>query len=238
MTSLADKAVRARPRVAGERSRSRRVPSEPVGVDLRDTAGQRLRRVAGAVPDRAQPGNHRASTAVDTRASARPAPSQPESPLRRLAGPASALIVALALLTATLVVSLREPGADTSSGHSAAAAQAKLSLEQMLSFDYRTFDADSAKVQPLLAGPFRSEFTSTMAAQIKPLAQKSKSVVRARVYDVGVVNASERSVTVLAFVNQAKTSSDLERPAIDQNRVIATLTKVDGRWLISGLRAF
>lgn len=237
MTSLADKATRTRRRVAGERPRSRSGQVERARADRPDTAGQRLGRVGGFGADSARPRSNDVSRNPGT---SRPDPRRPSrygALLHPLALPAATLFVALALLAVTLVLSLRDPGADARSGRSAAA-QAKLSLEQMLSFDYRTFDADSARVQPLLAGPFRSEFTATMAAQIKPLAQKSKSVVRARVYDVGVVSASERSVTVLAFVNQAKTSSDLERPAIDQNRVIATLTRVDGRWLISGLKAF
>lgn len=215
---------------------------EPARVVRPRTAGQRLREVGGFGADRAAPHGNVASRNPGTSNPGTSNPGTQRAPrhgalLHPLALPSATLLVALALLAATLLLSLRDPGADARSGRSAAA-QAKLSLEQMLSFDYRTFDADSARVQPLLAGPFRSEFTATMAAQIKPLAQRSKSVVRARVYDVGVVSASDRSVTVLAFVNQAKTSSDLERPAIDQNRVIATLTRVDGRWLISGLKAF
>ena len=43
---------------------------------------------------------------------------------------------------------------------------------------------------------------------------------------------------VLAFVNQAKVGADQKQPAVDQNRVIATLTKVGDRWLITKVAAF
>jgi Mce-associated membrane protein len=52
------------------------------------------------------------------------------------------------------------------------------------------------------------------------------------------MEAADGRVKVLAFVNQAKVGADEKQPAIDQNRVIATLTKVGDRWLISEVSAF
>ena len=43
---------------------------------------------------------------------------------------------------------------------------------------------------------------------------------------------------VLAFVNQARVGADQTTPAVDQNRVIATMSKVGDRWLISKVEAF
>ena len=49
---------------------------------------------------------------------------------------------------------------------------------------------------------------------------------------------AEGRVKVLAFVNQATVGADEKQPAIDQNRVIATLTRVGDRWLVSDVQAF
>ena len=65
-----------------------------------------------------------------------------------------------------------------------------------------------------------------------------QTVVQARVSDIGVMSSTPTTVKVLAFVNQAKVGADQKTPAVDQNRVIATLTKVGDRWLISKVEAF
>ena len=43
---------------------------------------------------------------------------------------------------------------------------------------------------------------------------------------------------MLAFVNQARVGTDQKEPVVDQNRVIATMSKVGDRWLISKVEAF
>jgi Mce-associated membrane protein len=53
-----------------------------------------------------------------------------------------------------------------------------------------------------------------------------------------VVEEADGRVKVLAFVNQATVGADQKQPAIDQNRVIATLTRVGDRWLVSDVQAF
>jgi Mce-associated membrane protein len=77
-----------------------------------------------------------------------------------------------------------------------------------------------------------------MDKDIKPLAVKNQTVVQARVSDIGVMSSTPTTVKVLAFVNQAKVGADQKTPAVDQNRVIATLTQVGDRWLISKVEAF
>jgi Mce-associated membrane protein len=151
--------------------------------------------------------------------------------------PLVALVLALAALAAVLAVGLRDPGSQARVDR-AAASQARVSLEQVLSYNYRTIDAQSTRAQTLLTGAFKGEFASAMDQEIKPLAVKNQTVVQAKVSDVGVMRSSETSVTVLAFVNQARIGADQKEPVVDQNRVIATMTKVGDRWLVSRVDAF
>jgi Mce-associated membrane protein len=53
---------------------------------------------------------------------------------------------------------------------------------------------------------------------------------------VGVERATNREVVVVMFVNQTTTSSRLERPQVDQNRVEMTMTKRGDRWLVSQVK--
>lgn len=161
----------------------------------------------------------------------------PRRPSRRFLPPLAALAVAVGLLGAAGAAALQDPAGEAARTR-AATSTARTSVEQMLSYSYQTIDAQAAQIETLLTGDFRKEFATAMDQDIKPLAVKNKTVVQARVSDIAVMDASESQVTVLAFVNQAKVGADEKQAAIDQNRVIATLTNVAGRWLISEVKAF
>ena len=148
-----------------------------------------------------------------------------------------ALVAALAVLGTVLGVSWRDPGAQAQTDR-AAASQARTSIEQMLSYNYRTIDAQAAQIEGLLTGSFKHEFSTAMDKDIKPLAVKNQTVVQAKVSDIGVMSSSPTSVKVLAFVNQARVGTDQKDPVVDQNRVMATMSKVGDRWLVSKVEAF
>ena len=148
-----------------------------------------------------------------------------------------ALVAVLAVLGAVVGVSLRDSGAQAGTDR-AAASQARTSIEQMLSYNYKTIDAQAAQIEGLLTGSFKGEFTTAMDKDIKPLAVKNQTVVQAKVSDIGVMSSSATTVKVLAFVNQARIGTDQKDPVVDQNRVMATMSKVGDRWLISKVEAF
>jgi len=160
-----------------------------------------------------------------------------EKVARSLALPAVVLAVCLALLAAVLLVTREDPGERARSA-SAATATARSALEQVLSYNHATMTQQLPASQALLTGAFKEEFGTTMTTTIVPLAQKDKTVVKARVYEAGVMSQADDTVTVQAFVNQARTSDAQKEPSIDQNRVIATMTRSGNRWLVSSLKAY
>ena len=222
-----DTKLKARPRVAGERSRAR---TTPLPIDHETVAS--------------------APEAGDQPRPARNWPRLPKLPRRhtstsvegvggrrRWIAPLVALGAALAVLGTVVGVSMGDSSAQAGTNR-AAASQARTSIEQMLSYNYKTIDAQSAQIEGLLTGSFKGEFTDAMDKDIKPLAVKNQTVVQAKVSDIGVMSSSPTTVTVLAFVNQARIGTDQQDPVVDQNRVIATMTKVGDRWLISKVSAF
>lgn len=156
---------------------------------------------------------------------------------RRLLVPALALALSLALLATVLLVTRHDPE-QRSRDASAARATARSTLEQILSYNHETMTQQIPANQALLTGKFKDEFAATMTKTIVPLAQKDKTVVKARAYEVGVMSQTADTVVVQAFVNQARTSDAQKEPSIDQNRVIATMKHVGNRWLVSALKAY
>ena len=160
---------------------------------------------------------------------------------RRLWAPAIGAGLALALLAASLVYALRPSVSDTD--RTAAVGSARTTLESLLSYSGAAFDKHIGEVTPQLASPFKDQFTKVAATDIKPMAVKNDATVQAKVYDAGVMDATGdggegTTVRVMAFVNQATTTKAQQAPAIDQNRVIATMRKVGDRWLVSELSAY
>lgn len=234
--TLSSSASRTRRRVAGERTRTR--PPAPSPSTPR--APVPAARVPAPPPTQARP--HPAPPPAGSAAHAPQAEgTQEQAPRTRHAGrllpPAVGLGAALLLLAGAVGLSLSDPSGQDAQTR-AATSTARTSIEQMLSYNYKTIDAQAAQIETQLTGSFKNEFTQAMDKDIKPLAVKNKTVVQARVSDVGVMEATDGRVKVLAFVNQAKVGADEKQPAIDQNRVIATLTKVGDRWLISEVSAF
>lgn len=153
------------------------------------------------------------------------------------AAPLTLLVLALVAFALVLTVSLRDPGARERDARAATAA-ARTSLEQLLSYSYKTLDAQAQRNAGLLTGSFRTEYATTMASTIAPVAEKQKVTVQARSYEAGVMGQTPDTVTVQVFLNQAKTAEGEKQPSVDQNRVIATMRKVDGRWLVEQLSAY
>ncbi|NUR80614.1 MAG: hypothetical protein HOQ21_09245, partial [Dermatophilaceae bacterium] len=150
-------------------------------------------------------------------------------------------VVALALLAAALVYALRPTVSD--GDRTAAVSSARTTLESLLSYSGSTFDKHVGEVAPQLTAPFKDQFTKVAASDIKPMAVKNEATVQAKVYEAGVMDTTGdggegTTVRVMAFVNQATTTKAQQTPAIDQNRVIATMRKVGERWLVSELSAF
>jgi len=178
-----------------------------------------------------------ASTTADPGADAG---AEPESgpPWLRLASWLG-LALALVLLAGSLLLWTESRRADdTAAASDAATSAGRTAVETMLSYDYKTFDAHTATVEKLLTGSFKDEFAKAATANVKPLALQNQAVVQARTVEAGVMSSSADSVRVLAFVDQTTTSAKLDRPQVDQNRVILTMTQVDGRWLVSKVEAF
>jgi len=129
-------------------------------------------------------------------------------------------------------------GAITSSeARDAGMSEAAQLTQKVLSYDWKTLDADNKAAQAVLAPSFRSEYAKTMAG-VKAKAVKNQVNLKASAEATSIVSASEDKVVALVFVNQVTTAKGTANRRVDSSRVLVTLTRSGGDWRISKLKAF
>ena len=109
--------------------------------------------------------------------------------------------------------------------------------EQVLSYDWRTLDADVAASQAVLAPGLRSEFTEAMS-KVRDQTIENRVQLSADVVGTSIISASEERVDALVFVNQTTRSEGAGTPRVDQNRVRVSLTPAGADWRVSKLDSF
>lgn len=102
------------------------------------------------------------------------------------------------------------------------------------SYDYRHLDADFAQVAKLLTPSFRRSYTAT-SSKLKSAIEQVKGSSVATVQAVGLVSATDTSAQVAVFLDQKITTAQSSTPRIDRNRLIVTMERSAGTWLVSKL---
>ena len=163
-------------------------------------------------------------------------PPRPARPGGLVLVVAAALVVALVATAALLVVRARGDER-VEQARSAAMAAGERHAVTLLSYDHRHLDRDFARAEAVLTGSFADDYAQTTEKVVRPTAEQVKAVVTAEVVSSSVVRASENRVVLLLFVDQTTTSTRLDGPKVDLNRVRMTLTRTGGQWLVSAVDA-
>lgn len=166
-----------------------------------------------------------------------PVPSPPSGPARRgrlepAIVVAGLVVLALAVAAGTFTLRARA-AARTESARTAAQAAAESRVVDLLSYDYRHLGRDFARARRGLTGDFAQDYARTTQKVVRPTAREVKAVVKAEVASSAVVRGGENQVVALVFVNQTTTSTRVEGPRVDLNRVRLTLVRTGGDWLIA-----
>jgi Mce-associated membrane protein len=145
------------------------------------------------------------------------------------------LVVLAAVVVGYLAVSLRNTDAAETAAENGQVAAARYA-EQLLSYNYAHLDQDFAQAQRLLTDDFRRQYIQATDV-VRDEAVQDRAVIKAAVVATSVVSAEPDKVKTLLFVNQTTTTGRGGSPSIDLNRVVVTLVRQDGRWLVSDLDA-
>lgn len=155
-------------------------------------------------------------------------------PTGRRRGARVALVALLVLVTVAVVVATifawTRPG-PVDEGPALAAAEA--AVVPVLSYDYRTLDADAEAAKSYMTPDFAESYDETFTI-LEENAARTKTVVRVdTVVANSVVRSGEGRVDVLLFVNRSRVNAARDDTFRDQ--VTMEMRLVDGEWLVNGL---
>jgi Mce-associated membrane protein len=167
---------------------------------------------------------------------------------RIAAGLAAAVLVAAAALGWLWTQRVDSAGADITSAAdqdaSVASAEVRATVleaaeeaaTRVYSYSWDTLADDKAAARDLLTGSMLDQYDRTMAG-VATSSRQDHRVVSAEVVGRALVHATTSYARVLVFVNQSTDGKDLDEPTLDLDRVLVTLRRVDGDWLVSELDA-
>jgi len=175
------------------------------------------------------------------------APTGPLAVLGRLPDLVIAAIAALAVaslvLAGFLAIRIQHRVDDAGAGPEASAA-AERALEAAFSFDYRHMEADRDRAVRYMTSSYKKDYLKTFDKLLiagpdggPGPAVKTKAVVTADVLDTGIVDSDRSRVRVVAFMNQSSVKGDAG-PTILQNRVVVTMVRHNGDWLIDDVKSY
>ncbi len=120
----------------------------------------------------------------------------------------------------------------------AAPSVAERAAATILSYDYKSLDADQKAAQRYMTPKFRKQYDGSMKL-VAGSAPKLRAKVDAEVKASGVSNADADRADVLVYVDQSTTSTaNGGEPQLALNRALFRMKKVDGTWLVDDITSY
>ncbi|MDP2774075.1 MAG: hypothetical protein Q8O61_11025 [Nocardioides sp.] len=166
------------------------------------------------------------------------APAPPEGRSQRgipLAVVIVTVVVTVLLIAVTVVAWL---GSDSErvddSEVRAAQAAAETAVVPVISYDYRTLEADAAAARSYMTDDFGAKYEEAFPI-VTENAPRTETVIEVEVLASGIVRTGEDRVDVLVFVNRPTTNKENKEPLVYRDQATLQMKLVDGKWLVDGL---
>lgn len=121
-----------------------------------------------------------------------------------------------------------------------ASAAAGKAAETIFSFQYDKLPEHLTQSKKLMTPSFRKEFDK-IAPALTELAPQRKIVVKAQSRNAAAVECgnecSPTKSSVLVFLDQARLVGDSKAPTVFGNRIVVSMVKTDGVWLVNDIKA-
>lgn len=120
-----------------------------------------------------------------------------------------------------------------------APAAAERAAASILSYSYKSLDADAKAAQSFMTEKYAQTYGDTFDTLVRDDATRLKAQVEADVRASGVTEAASERATVLLFVNQSTTSKATPGgPQLALNRVAFDMVREGDTWLVDDIRSY
>jgi Mce-associated membrane protein len=151
------------------------------------------------------------------------------------------LIIVLAIFTTAsvaLVVALyylqyRPDQATDAKAAESVISTATEATRAILSYSPDTIDRDLSNAKSYLTGDFLTYYSQFTQQILAPTAKEKAAKTSAVVIRAAVAELHPDSAVIMVFLNQTTTSKERPEPTLNASSVLVSLTKVDGKWLVS-----
>lgn len=115
-------------------------------------------------------------------------------------------------------------------------------LSTALSYDYRTLGDGTDTATRQMTDAFAKEFRATFDKTAGKMAPQEQAVSRSLVRGAGLIESDDDRATCLVFLDQllvaSKDKASKAPITVSKNRVLVTLRKEGGDWLVDGIEPF
>jgi Mce-associated membrane protein len=108
-------------------------------------------------------------------------------------------------------------------------------IPMILGFDYQTVERSRTEVYNLLTPEFRRQYQDDTTKNVIPQARDRQVISQVNVVGVGMLAAQRDSASVMVFMNRTVTDKS-KQPVYDGSRLRVEYQKIDGKWLIGGIK--
>lgn len=119
----------------------------------------------------------------------------------------------------------------------AALSQAAANAATVLSYSYKTLPQDEAAARLVMSPAFTKEYADVMK-QAAPKAISAKLTLRASVASTSLVSITPDKAVLLLFVDAVTTADGSTKQQLNENRILMTMTRQNGDWIVSKIKAF
>lgn len=148
----------------------------------------------------------------------------------------AAVLVAAASVAAAVALYLTQYRTDVQTDSAAASSAVDAASDgttALLTYRPDTLDSDLTAAKAHLTGEFLTYYGKFSDEILQPAAKDRAVTAEASVVRAAPVEIHPDTAKVLVYVNQTTASRERPDAAASASSVMVTLTKVDGRWLIS-----
>jgi len=117
-----------------------------------------------------------------------------------------------------------------------ASAAARTSVVKLLSYTPSNVLEDLEDESELLTGSFKGNYEQLVRTTIAPASAESQVTANATVVTSGLVKRGRDRVELLMFINVSSTSKQSATPNVTGSRVLVTVKRAGGAWLISAIK--